>query len=464
MASASPPPPAPHRAVTRRRRSWRLGLAAATVLGLAVRLAYVLVLKRHAHFGGDAFYYHEGANLLARGHGFVGPYQWVRHQVVPGADHPPLYIAALAGASALGATSTLAHQVTSCLIGAATVATVGLAGRALAGPRAGLFAAVAAAVHPALWVNDGVIMSESLVQLTVAAVLLASYWWWRQPSWRAAAAMGGACALASLTRAEMALLAPLLLVPLALRKTSLSWRRRTALLGASLGAMAVTIAPWTLYNASRFDRPVLLSNGLGPTLAAANCDATYNGRFLGYWSFPCQAGVARSTGDGSDQDVAYRRHALDYVRRHRGRLPVVMAARLGRVWGVYRPVDLLRTERVVEARELRPAELGLGLLYALAALSAVGVFLLRNRRGPPALPCLAMAATVSLAAALTYGTTRFRAPADVALVVLGSAGASMLLDARHRRQEPPAETASYRDTEEHAPRSRAPALTPTPGA
>ena len=418
----------------RGRREWSWGLAAVTALGLGVRVAYVLFWKRHAQFSGDAFYYHEAANLLAQGHGFVGPYYWLRHLVSQSADHPPLYIVALAVPSVLGATSTLAHQLTSCLIGAATVAAVGLAGRELAGPPAGLLAALVAALSPTLWVNDGVLMSESLVQLTVALVILAAYRWWKRPGWRMAAAAGAATALAALTRAELALLAPLLLVPLALSLRALPWGRRAALLGASLAAMAAVVAPWAIYNTTRFDRPVILSSGLGLALAGANCDATFNGRFLGYWSFPCQNELQSLTGDASDQDGAYRRHALDYIRRHEGRIPAVVAARLGRVWGLYRPGQLLRVERFVETRELVPAEAGLGLLYALVAMSAVAAVGLRRRGGPPAWPCLAMAAAVSVTVALTYGTTRFRAPADVGLVVLASAGASMLLERGRMRR------------------------------
>jgi hypothetical protein len=201
--------------------------------------------------------------------------------------------------------------------------------------------------------------------------------------------------------------------------------------------MAVTVAPWAVYNSARLHRPVALSNGLGAALAVSNCDATFNGPLLGYWFFPCLDGLRPPAGDGSDQDVAYRRRALEYVGLHEHHLPVVAAARLGRVWGLYRPVELLRIERVVETRELRPAELGLVMVYGLAALSAVAAVLLRRRGGPPALPCLAMAAAVSVTAVLTYGTSRFRAPADVGLVVLGAAGVSLLVDQLRRPRPQP---------------------------
>jgi hypothetical protein len=144
--------------------------------------------------------------------------------------------------------------------------------------------------------------------------------------------------------------------------------------------------------------------------------------------------MKRPPGDLSDQDLAYRRHALAYVGRHRGHVPVVVAARLGRVWGLYRPIQLLRLERFVETREVAPAEAGLGLFFALAALSVVGAVALRRRAGPTVLPCLALVGTVSLTAAFTYGTTRFRVPADVGLVVLASAGVALLVDERARRR------------------------------
>jgi hypothetical protein len=52
-------------------------LAIASVLGLALRLAYVLVIRRHdVPLESDSFFYSEGANLLVQGRGFIQPMAW----------------------------------------------------------------------------------------------------------------------------------------------------------------------------------------------------------------------------------------------------------------------------------------------------------------------------------------------------------------------------------------------------
>ena len=86
------------------------------VLGLGVRGYYIHVHTQHPVVRSDVFYYHGGANLLAEGHGFVQPYYFVAEgRSVPGADHPPGYIVALAVASVFGFKSFFAHQVWSAL-------------------------------------------------------------------------------------------------------------------------------------------------------------------------------------------------------------------------------------------------------------------------------------------------------------------------------------------------------------
>src|SRR3954468_8322723 len=115
-------------------------LAAIAAGGLAVRLVYVLVLTPHLRGLGDATYYHELANALADGRGFVNPATGAATAL-----HPPLFPLALTPSSLLGLDSYNAHRVVVALIGTATVVCVGLLGRRLAGDRAGLMAAGVAA-------------------------------------------------------------------------------------------------------------------------------------------------------------------------------------------------------------------------------------------------------------------------------------------------------------------------------
>ena len=113
-------------------------LSAITAIGLVVRIVYVLGFRRDTTVGGDAYFYHYGANLLVHGKGFIAPLQYIAlHIRLEAADHPPLYVLFLAIPSAIGLGTTLAHMLWSACLGTATVALTGLVGRRVAGNRAG---------------------------------------------------------------------------------------------------------------------------------------------------------------------------------------------------------------------------------------------------------------------------------------------------------------------------------------
>src|SRR5439155_1354952 len=80
------------------------------------RLVYVLALTPHLRGHGDSSYYHQFANVIADGHGFVDP-----GNGTPTALHPPLFPLLLALATKLGAGSYLGHRVAVCLVGAAVL-------------------------------------------------------------------------------------------------------------------------------------------------------------------------------------------------------------------------------------------------------------------------------------------------------------------------------------------------------
>src|SRR5699024_1434529 len=76
----------------RRDHRWRWALGAVCLLALFVRLVYLFGWQDLDEVGGDAWYYHEAANLLADGEGFIHPYLLEDDGVrAPGADHPPGY-------------------------------------------------------------------------------------------------------------------------------------------------------------------------------------------------------------------------------------------------------------------------------------------------------------------------------------------------------------------------------------
>jgi 4-amino-4-deoxy-L-arabinose transferase-like glycosyltransferase len=415
-------------------RRWLWALLAIGLVGLGIRVGYVVGWHDLDSVGGDAYYYHQGANLLADGEGFIHPFAWDDGVRIAGADHPPGYVVALAVPSLVGLDTIRAHQLTSCVIGAGTILLIGLVGRRIAGRRAGLIAAGFAAVYPNMWLNDGALMSETLALFLGVAVILAAYRAWDQPSTRRFVVLGLAIGLASLARAEAVMLLALLLIPLGLWTPGLAgWRQRTQR-AVVAGAVAVLVmAPWVGANLVRFEHPATLSTQMGPTLDVANCDETYHGPALGAWSFNCATEI--TSDDRSVLDKVTRDEALDYIGDNTGRLPTVLAARFGRTWGLFSPVQQLDLDHFSENRPLPAAKAGLALYYVAVAASVVGVVALR-RRGVPSFPITVWLVNVAITVVVFYGSTRFRAPAEPALVLLAAAGAEALLASFSRRKAP----------------------------
>ena len=408
-----------------------LGIVA---VGVALRVVYTLVESPWPPPGlDDQFYFSALPKLLADGHGFVAPFKlYFDHVSVATAEHPPLYSVVLAGPALLGLDSADAFRLAGAVFGAGTIALVGLLGRRLAGERAGLIAAALAAVYPTLIAADGALMSETLYGLLTAASLLAAYRLVeaaalpKQPARPAAqgslagrgVVLGALVALTALTRGEALLLLPLVLVPV-LRSPA---GRRASLV--ALAAFLVVLTPWTARNWIVFNRPVAIATNSGTAVAGANCAVTYaSGDHLGGWYPPC---IREHPGKNEAEHHAEAlRDGVRYAGDHVGRLPVVLAARLGRVASVYKPFA------IPEGRSVRVQKVGVIMFFLLVPFAVAGLVLLR-RRGEVTWILAAPFIIVAVTALTTYGNLRFREPAEIALVVL----AAVSLDELLRRRRP----------------------------
>ena len=404
------------------RSSFRLALLGIVAVGVVIRVVYTLVESPWPPPGlDDQFYFSAMPKLLADGHGFVAPFKlYFDHVTVATAEHPPLYSVVLTLPALVGLDSADAFRLAGAVFGAGTIALVGLIGRRLAGDRAGLIAAGIAAVYPTLIAADGALMSETLYGMLTAASLLAAYWLYDEPGLGRAAVFGVLVALTALTRGEALLLLPLALAPL-LRAPA---GRRASLV--ALVAFLVVLTPWTARNWIVFNRPVAIATNSGTAVAGANCAVTYaGGDHLGGWYPPC---IKEHPGKNEAEHHAL---ALDdgvrYARHHLGRLPVVLAARFGRVWSVYKPFA------IPEGRSIRVQKVGVIAFFLLVPFGVWGFVLLR-RRGEVTWILLAPFIIVAVTALTTYGNLRFREPAEVALVVLAAVAFDELL----RRRAAPA--------------------------
>jgi hypothetical protein len=405
---------------------WWVGLVVIGGVGFGIRFGTVLGRPNRVP-GGDPYYYHYAANLLVEGKGFIDPWHYYLHnphQYVQTASWPPLFMFVLAAASLVGFKSFFAHRVWCCIIGAVAVVVCGLAGREVAGHnitgrRVGLIAALVVALYPNIWMSVELGMSETLTPLLVGLVLLVAYRFWRRPGYRRGLVLGAVIGVAALGRDELTLLVPLILVPLCLL-ARLPWRRKLAVAAAGIMATLLVVAPWVGYNMTRFQKPVFISNGLGVTLASANCDTTWSGDFEGYWAFKCEQRVPiNPRADESVRESEARAYALHYVHAHEGRLFRVELARLGRAFGAFHPLRQINFDYFVETRPYRWALTGLYAYYGLCLFAVGGTVVLRRRR-IPSFPLFAIGLDVVASVLITFGQTRYRTPFEVSLALLAA--------------------------------------------
>src|SRR5262245_14936096 len=186
------------------------------------------------------------ATVLADGHGFRDPFFGG-----PSAEHGPLTPLVLTAVSWLDAPVPWQRSMMT-VIGLATVVGIALLARRLGGWWAAGLAAWIAALYPNLWMNDALVMSETLAAGLVVVVL------WlgldivepASPRWRAALC-GVAIGLAALARSELLLLLPLLaLVVLWARRRD--GRGRLWAVGLLAAGAAVPVLPWVAANLVRF--------------------------------------------------------------------------------------------------------------------------------------------------------------------------------------------------------------------
>ncbi|MFZ1995417.1 MAG: hypothetical protein WAU75_14995, partial [Solirubrobacteraceae bacterium] len=441
-AASTAPVPGPVAAA--RRMTFRRGLAAIALGGLVLRLIYAYAIVRSKPLLGDALEFQQQANLLASGHGLIEPQVWLaQHVARPSADKPPVYPLLESVISAFGGRTWAWHDIVDLVAGTATIWVTGLLGHALGGSgggggsaiaidgrgaRLGLIAAGIAAVYPLLIAADGSLRSESVFALLVTLSLLCALRLRQDPSLRRAIALGFVIALAALTRSEGLLL--LVLLPFGLA----GWRRGLT----SVVACVLVLSPWLVHSWVVFGQPVLISTNVGGLLAGANCPQTYRGPLLGQWDLSCLPPATVGVGGQTESNEAVesdhlRDVGLRYARDHAGRLPVVIAARIGRSFELFLPQQQWAMEAFFEGRSQKVEEAGVLVYYVVALLAIAGTVLLWRRRGPWRI-LLSPLVLVVFVSVTGYGFTRFRVGAEPALIVLAAVTLDTIAQRRWRSQ------------------------------
>ncbi len=402
-------------------RAFAIALAVLSALGFAIALAYALAVSPDEIVAGDTTQYHLLAQGIADGHGYSTLASLLRGDPQPTAQHPPLFPLALAGLDVLGLDTLTAHRVVLCVVAAISVALLGLLGRRVAGPRAGLIAAGLAAVYPGFFMLAGVAMTESLYIPLIVLTLLATYALIDRPSARLAALLGALIGLTILDRTEAVLLLPLLALAVAVRLPGA--RERVRLVAVMTVATVVVLAPWVIRNEATMDRFPLLSTNGGLTAMVANCHEPYYVN-VGFIQPNCLVRCERLRENELEYSDCGERVAREYAEDHLGRVPVVVAARVARTWNLYGiGKDISYAE--FGGRNRTASKFKVGMYFLLLPLALLGGWALL-RRGRPLLPLLAPVLMATIATALTYGFSHYRVGADVSVIVLAAAGLGWL--------------------------------------
>jgi hypothetical protein len=223
-------------------------------------------------------------------------------------------------------------------------------------------------------------------------------------------------------------------------KTSDAWRPRFARFALGVGVLVLTLVPWTVRNLVVFDGSLVpLSNNSGSVAQGANCDAAYSGPFKGLWvtnvslegndadatRAGCFAGFPMLDGHNEAQAAGTLRSAgMTYTRHHLTELPGVMAARLGRTFGLYQ-FEQQQNFAGTEGRNVQWDGRGTRGFQLLAIVGLAGLVIssVRRTRSWERWLLVVPPAAVVVIVAFTYGNPRFRAAAEPAVVVLAALGA-----------------------------------------
>ena len=179
-----------------------------------------------------------------------------------------------------------------------------------------------------------------------------------------------------------------------------------------------------------------LTGSMTTALAGTNCSAVYGGPMIGFWEHDCTLRPDDARISEVKRNDRLQRDGLKYALGHASRWPVVVPIRVLRLWGLWDPITQARLESV-ESRNSTWQVITWVAQLVLSGLATAG-FVLMARQHRRWHPLAATVASVTLAAALSYGKQRFLAAAEPALLVAGAFALVAALDRYRNRATRPA--------------------------
>ena len=335
---------------------------------------------------------------------------------------PPLYFALTAAAQAgFGESWTLGLRLLQSAAGAALVLPVHAVAQRVGGDRVALVAALAVAVEPTLVAYTHLLWPETVYTLLVSCVFAAVPGLERASVARrllVGAAIGAALLLKPVFGLFCLLLAGCWLYRLP---------RARAVVGLALigGTAALVISPWVVHNVTRFGPTILIENQAPYNLWVGNVD-TPGKRVLQEWG---------GLGDPVARSREATRRGLDAIRADPVGFGRRSVSRLVNLWGY----EWFVNRHLAMGGYGDPSKGVFLVLFGLIQLAWFGSFLLAGVGMPRAWAdpglrlCWLFALVFSLLVCTMVGTTRFRLPFVLPVLVTAALGLETLRSRRPTR-------------------------------
>jgi 4-amino-4-deoxy-L-arabinose transferase-like glycosyltransferase len=410
---------------------WAVGISAIAVVALVVRLLYVTLVAAHVPLGFDAVWYTLVSGEIAGGHGFVDPALFFTgHGSVATATHAPLYPAALAAITRVINGHHSTFRVFGAAAGTVTVVATGFIGRRIGGPATGLLAAGIAAVYPSLIAIDGALMSETLTVPLLTGMVWLALVTIERPSWWRYALFGVLGGLATLARPDAVIAAAFIVVATMLASENIKRR----LLDGAIAAVVLiaVVSPWVVRNAVQVNAPTLATTSTSGTIQGANCPLTYRGTLIGYWTQACVDAVNPGDLDEAAYSSRLTRQGEHYARTHFAEVPLVVAIRQLRAFGLFSPRQQARLDNI-ETRSYHWQLLAWVAWLPVFVLGTFGLVRVARQHGRAALPLFATVAATVVTITISYGNQRFRTTCEPTFLVGTAVALAAVASKRTRR-------------------------------
>lgn len=379
------------------------------VIAVAARVVAGLGLEGRVHFPDSRQYIQIAQNIRAGD----GP----RLDESTVAARPPGYPYFLAAIFSVIRSSPdvpplLAVRLAQALLGGALCLMVWLAGSKLYGPAVGVAAAAFVALDPFLTYFSGLILSEALFALLLAAAMLCLLHSENgKIGWAAAA--GLLLGASAMVRASALPMIPAVAAAWVL----LRWRKRGGLRqGAAVILLAAAVMiPWAWRNYKLTGSPVFTTLSAGASLYEGTWPGADGGPAIHRIDWP----AVTDTMDEAEKDAFLRRRALEFMKQDPLRMLSLAFVKLRRFWSIFPNFSEYR----------RPVTMAISALYMVSVLIciAAGIVIRRKKLGMAGI-LLVPAIYFSALHTVFIGSIRYRAPVMPLLAVFAGVAVVALVE------------------------------------